>query len=52
MCLKNFNAESQLFADCHTIGKIVSKLDQSVQDRWFHYPALRLQLPEHVSFKA
>ena len=52
MCLKNVDAESQLFADCHTVGQLVSKLDQSLQDIWFHYHALRLQLPEHVSFES
>ena len=33
MCLKNVNAESQLFADCPTVGNVVSKLVQSVQDK-------------------
>ena len=28
MCLKNVNAESQLFANCPTVGNVVSKLDQ------------------------
>ena len=33
MCLKNVNAESELFADCPTIGNVVSKLVQSIQDK-------------------
>ena len=52
MHLKNVNLESQLFADCHTVGKLVSKLDQSMQDKLCHYRALKLQLPEHVSYEA
>ena len=33
MYLKNVNAESQLFADCPTVGNVVSKLVESVQDK-------------------
>ena len=36
ICLKEVGAESQLFADCNTIGKPVSKLDKCTQDIWFH----------------
>ena len=52
MRLKNVHVESQLLADCHTVEKLVSKLDQIVQDKWFHYCVLKLQLLDHVSFEA
>ena len=43
--------ESQLFADCLLIGKLVDKLGKSTQISWYHNRAVHLGQPEGVSCK-